>query len=60
MLKDAIKKDGGCRVFAKRHNLNENTVASWVHRNKVPAEILLDRPSVARALKRAGYERTGK
>lgn len=57
MLKDAIKKAGGCRAFARKHGLNENTVAAWVHRNEVPARVLLDNKSVARALTRAGYRR---
>lgn len=57
MLKDAIKKAGGNRAFARKHGLNESTVAAWVHRGSVPAHVMLDNGSVARALKRAGYRR---
>lgn len=57
MLKDAIKRAGGCRVFARKHGLNENTVASWVHRDAVPARVLLNNKSVVRALTRAGWMR---
>lgn len=57
MLKEAIKKAGGCRAFARKHGLNENTVATWVSRNAVPARVLLDNKTVARALARAGYRR---
>lgn len=55
MLKDAIEKAGGPRVFSRRHGLNENTVAAWIHRGSVPARVLLNNPGLARALKRAGY-----
>jgi hypothetical protein len=55
MLKAAIEKLGGYTQFARRYALNENTVASWIHRGAVPASVILGNPVVARALRRAGY-----
>lgn len=57
MLKDAIRKLKGPRIFARKYGLNENTVAAWIHRGDVPAAVLLDNKRVARALSRAGYRR---
>jgi len=57
--KDVIDALGKARAVADKLDIPVSTVRSWRDRG-IPAHVLLDNKKLARLLKRAGYERTGK
>lgn len=55
--KQVIDKLGKARAVADKFGIPISTVRSWRDRG-VPAHVIADDSRLARALKRAGYERT--
>lgn len=57
--REAIAKLGGLSAIAKRYGYSSGQVGNWMRRG-IPLHVLMNDKSLVRALKRAGYERTGK
>lgn len=54
--KAAIQKMGKSGEVSRRYGYKQSTVANWARRG-IPAHVLIDDKRLARALKRAGYNR---
>lgn len=54
-----VQKMGGLSAIAKRYGYTAGQIGNWLRRG-IPAHVIADDQRLARALKRAGYERTGK
>jgi len=57
--REAIAKLGGLSAIAKRYGYSAGQIGNWLRRG-IPAHVIADDQRLARALKRAGYERAGK